>query len=417
MKTISYRSFASGLGVVLLAACSDATGPVSAAPAAVNPVSKSVTAVACTVSVSTETVTCGAPSSALQGAASKGVSPHLVIGGQNTNVKLTSSNFARSADSISFSVRVQNLIEQQIGTEDGDSLSAEGVRVFFASGPTPVGAGSVTIANADGEDLYLNALTPYFQYDVILPQGAVSPAKTWKFALANGATDFTFVVYVAAEVQFPNGYVALLPRLLILSPGDVVQVPGEHRNALGRPTGNPLAYSEASSTAPTITSSGTITANVYQNAIARIEVSSGASRELPGTGYVFVCPSVVIGNGASFGADLDGNDCWSALHRDDNYLPGTSHYGDLYRITLQAGQEIVINMTAQGSPLDPELVLADAAGNPVAANDDVAAGNVDSRITYVAPRTGQYIIQATSFQPAETGSYNLAVTVNSSGVP
>jgi hypothetical protein len=410
MKTISYRSFASGLGVMLLAACSDTTGPLATtAPEAVAP-ARALTAVACTVSVRDESVSCGTPSA---NAASKGVSPHLVIGGQNTNVKLTSSNFVRTAGQISFDVRVQSLIEQAMGTEDDSTLSEEGVRVFFASGPTPIGGGTVSILNADGADAYLGAEDPYFQYDEILEQGETSAAKTWQFGLADGATDFTFVVYVAAEVPFPNGYVALLPRLLILNPGEVMQVPGEHRNALGRPTGNALFYTTATSTAPTITPTGTITANVYNNKIARLEVSSGAARELPNTGYVFVCPSQVITSGASFGATLD-DTCFSALHRRDNYLPGTSYYGDLYRITLQAGDEITINMQAPGVPLDPELVLADPSGLNVADNDDIDAegDNFDSRIVYTARRTGQYIIQATSYLPGETGAYTLSVMVN-----
>ncbi len=411
MKTISYRSFASGLGVVLLAACSDATAPI-AAPSAVNPVSKSVTAVACTVSVSTESVSCAGPSSAPSSlAANKGVSPQLIVGGQNTNVTLASSNFVRSAGAISFDVTVKNLIEQPLGTLDGSTVDANGIRVFFAGGPTPISGGTVTVQNADGTAMFLGSNQPYFKYNVMLQQGQTTPAKTWQFALAGGATDFTFTVYVAAEALYPNGYVANVQRQLILDPNETAQLTGVARSAYGRPTGAAVTYTMDTTTGPSVTSAGLVSAGAVRG-VAHVRATSGLAPAIAGAGYVSVCQSTVVASGASVNASLDASDCWSSLHRNDGFLPGTSYYGDLYRITLQAGDQVTITMSAPNSSLDPELVLADSFGAPVAANDDISSNNLDSQIIYTVPAAGRYVIQATSFMPRETGAYNLAVTVN-----
>ena len=66
------------------------------------------------------------------------VAGDLIIGGQNVNVKLTSSNVAYNSGTgrFTFDVTVQNLIPQPLGTTDGTTLAPGGVSVFFTSGPT-----------------------------------------------------------------------------------------------------------------------------------------------------------------------------------------------------------------------------------------------------------------------------------------
>ena len=92
---------------------------------------------------------------------------------------------------------------------------------------------------------------------------------------------------------------------------------------------------------------------------------------------------------------------------------------DWYRITLTAGQKIVIAMNGTGlygSGLqDPYLYLRDSSGALLAQNDD-AGGFVNSRIVFTAPASGIYYIDAAAWETATlpagytgTGSYQLSV--------
>jgi alpha-tubulin suppressor-like RCC1 family protein len=121
------------------------------------------------------------------------------VGNQNHYVRLTSSNVLVVADTFSVDVTVQNLLQQALGTTDGTTLNAAGVRVFFSVAPTD----GVTILNADGTGTFTASNQPYFEYDQVLQPAQISSAKTWRFVL-NGATGFTFEVYVNAEVPDPT---------------------------------------------------------------------------------------------------------------------------------------------------------------------------------------------------------------------
>jgi hypothetical protein len=145
------------------------------------------------------TLTC-APASVAPGAAA------TIIGGQGTNVRLTSSgtSYDEATGIVRSDVTVHNLMAQALGTADGAFPSPEGVRVFFHTGPTVTeGTGSVTVANADGEDVFTAAGQKYFQYAGLLAPGATSPAREWRFNVPATATYFVFTVYVAAAVPGP----------------------------------------------------------------------------------------------------------------------------------------------------------------------------------------------------------------------
>lgn len=127
----------------------------------------------------------------------------VTLGGQNHFVRLASSGTAYDGvtDVLSSSVTVQNLLAAAIGTPDGALPDADGVRVFFATGPTK----GVTVGNASGVAAFTAAGQPYFQYsggelgsDGMLAAGETSVARTWQFQM-NGAASFTFVVYVQAQ--------------------------------------------------------------------------------------------------------------------------------------------------------------------------------------------------------------------------
>ena len=75
---------------------------------------------------------------------------------------------------------------------------------------------------------------------------------------------------------------------------------------------------------------------------------------------------------------------------------------------LAAGKTYVIDMVSPDQKaLDPYLVLTDAAGKKLAADDD-SGGGLNARITFRAEHAGIFRIQATTFN-AGVGPFTLTV--------
>ncbi len=73
---------------------------------------------------------------------------------------------------------------------------------------------------------------------------------------------------------------------------------------------------------------------------------------------------------------------------------------DMFRVSLTAGWQYSFDLKSVGNAdtalSDPYLVLLDAAGKPLAYDDDTG-GNLNSQITYTAPSTGNYYLAASDF--------------------
>ena len=87
-------------------------------------------------------------------------------------------------------------------------------------------------------------------------------------------------------------------------------------------------------------------------------------------------------------------------------------YTDLYKFNGTAGQQISIAMNS--TAVDSYLVLHTPSGDG-SVDDDDGGGGVNARIpagngTFTLPETGSYIIEASSANPAELGTYTLIVT-------
>jgi hypothetical protein len=87
---------------------------------------------------------------------------------------------------------------------------------------------------------------------------------------------------------------------------------------------------------------------------------------------------------------------------------------DWFRVVFTAGATYTIGETGHagggGTLADPFLQLHDASGAVVAVNDDITPGaNPDSRITFVAPTTGVYYIDAGAFLDGYAGTYLISV--------
>ncbi|MCI0683040.1 MAG: pre-peptidase C-terminal domain-containing protein [Gemmataceae bacterium] len=83
-----------------------------------------------------------------------------------------------------------------------------------------------------------------------------------------------------------------------------------------------------------------------------------------------------------------------------------------YSVQLEAGKSYAIEMDAVGAGavvFDPYLRVENPAANFHREDDDSGVGELDSRIVFLAPQAGTYIITATTFAPRMQGNYRLTV--------
>ncbi|HSU17328.1 hypothetical protein [Longimicrobium sp.] len=204
------RALAAALLALGAAACSDRANPVGPGPGTGTPPGTpgtpiTIQALECTGNRQTLAVSCAAalPAGSTQG--------DIIVGNQGVLVKLTSSNVAYNSGTgqFTFDVTVQNLIQQPMGTTDGTTTDPNGVRVFFSSGPTVTGGTGTAAVVPDGFATFTAAGQPFYQYNQLLAQNATSGAKTWTLVMPPTVTSFTFLLYVSAPVEYPNGYITL----------------------------------------------------------------------------------------------------------------------------------------------------------------------------------------------------------------
>lgn len=179
-----------------LAACSDGNSPTVVEPILPPPAS-TVATLACTADVRAGTVSCADPDAPL----GDGVRADRIVGGQNTYLKLASSNVAYDAASriFAFDVTVQNLLVQRMGTEDGQTVS--GIRVFFAGPPAATqGSGSIDVDNPDGEGVFTGSGQPYFTYAGTLGHLETSAPRRWRLSVPTSVTAFGFTLYVSTPL-------------------------------------------------------------------------------------------------------------------------------------------------------------------------------------------------------------------------
>ncbi|HEU4882534.1 MAG TPA: Ig-like domain-containing protein [Longimicrobium sp.] len=250
-----------------LAACTD-RNPAAAGPEPARPPS-SLSMMTCTVSVQAGTMHCGTPG------AGSGVSA-AVLGNQGENVRLRSTGMSYDGTStFRMDVTVENLTGQALGTADGVTPSADGVRVFFHSGPVATGGqGSVAVQNADGEGIFLAPGQKYFQYDGLLPPGDTTPAKEWRFTLPNTVTSFGFSVYLAAPVRAEAGWISMLPVAAAVAVGDTQRVAATVRTLTGGAADGVAAWTSSNGSVATVDAQGLVTG--VAAGVATITATSGA---------------------------------------------------------------------------------------------------------------------------------------------
>jgi hypothetical protein len=191
-------------------------------------------------------------------------------------------------------VTVQNLIGQALGTTDGSSLHADGVRVFFHTGPSVTsGTGTVTVSNASGTGTFTGSNQPYHQYDEILATGEVSQAKTWTWDVDPTVVTFEFTVYVWAPIQYDDGWVDVSPVDPEVGIGLTETLSAVVRNRVGLAVSGPTVT--WSSSAPSIAEVDPGTGEVTGMAEGTSTVcASSSGPEADGCVAVTVKPAVVV---------------------------------------------------------------------------------------------------------------------------
>jgi hypothetical protein len=194
------RSFATFAALIigasaLIVACTD-TLPTDISTREPN-TERALLSLKCTASIAARTVSCGGLS------LPSGLKAEIV-GDQNVNVKLTSSNVSYNSGThiFEFDVTVQNLMNEAIGTYGDGVPDPEGIQVFFNSGPTVTGGtGVVTALNATGNSAFTGGNQPYFTYNEILSKNQVSSAKTWQLDVPSTVSAFDFTLLLETETQ------------------------------------------------------------------------------------------------------------------------------------------------------------------------------------------------------------------------
>jgi hypothetical protein len=115
------------------------------------------------------------------------------------------------------------------------------------------------------------------------------------------------------------------------------------------------------------------------------------------------CVRLPVSPGVPASGSLADTDCESPHRRGAK--------AELHFFQGVAGQRVTIAMSS--SAFDSYLILVGPDNRIVASNDDVAAGNSNSRIEALLSSTGTYTIEATSYRAGARGTYSLSLAVSS----
>ncbi|HET6232821.1 MAG TPA: Ig-like domain-containing protein [Longimicrobiaceae bacterium] len=236
LRSTPRARIAAAVLVLLLSACRDQSDPLAPTPKPGTPGAPAeptnLVALDCKGDREAKRVDC-----TLAQPTAGGANADLIVGNQNTYVTLASTNEAYNSGTgqFTFDVTVKNLIPQPLGTTDGSTLSPNGVRVFFFTGPAATsGTGTVAVV-PDGFATFTGAGQPFYQYNQVLATGATSSARTWTLVMPPTVTTFAFQVYVSAPVQFPDGFVKIAPTVTSLRPGTPQALTATVVTAVGNP--------------------------------------------------------------------------------------------------------------------------------------------------------------------------------------
>lgn len=249
-------------GVAVLAACSDARGPVAAAAPRAVP-GTLLSTLQCSANTVTGSVTCREKTPS-------GPGSRVILTGPNGGmIQLTSSNIGATADTFAFDVTVLHRIVQPLGTTDGTTGDVGGVRVFFSTPPYVTSKTNnnalawIGVANPDGSAVFENSTSAeFFQYNSPLAHNTTSESRRWRFNLINVNT-FSFEAKVWGEVKYPNGWTTLTPSNLTVAVNDNDQVRAVVRDVYGQAINDSVSWTSSNTAVLTVVPTARQFADVY----------------------------------------------------------------------------------------------------------------------------------------------------------
>jgi len=97
----------------------------------------------------------------------------------------------------------------------------------------------------------------------------------------------------------------------------------------------------------------------------------------------------------------------SLTDQDEKDTKMKTSFRKVFTVKLMEGQTYKIDLVSKD--FDTFLRLEDAKKKELGFNDDFAPPGLDSRLIYVAPKSGEYRVIATTFAPAKTGLFTVEV--------
>jgi hypothetical protein len=293
----------------------------------------------------------------------------VTYSGQNVYVRLTNSpaHYDNVSEELTFDVDVTNLIPQTLGVDSLGNVSPDGIRIVFNSRNPQ----TIQVLDSAGSADFLSPSSPYYQYPGGLADSATTAPKGWRLHVPNTSPNFSFVVYVNAEVKKPRGYVDVYPSTATLVPTQTQQLLDTVRTFAGTPTGQTVHWS----------SSDTLIAKVNTTTGLVTAVSDGTvtitARALPDTSASITHPS---GTATITVASVSA--AQSTITADSSTLT----VGDTTILTVQVKRSNGANYTQSAGPVilhaTSGTLLTDSAGSVVS---DTATDNGNG--TYTARLT------------------------------
>lgn len=220
---------------VALAACSDNADPLlrNAPETPIRPAAFAAAYLRCTADVRAGTVACrevATPQSGLGGA----LGSHYIYVEGAPHVLLPINDYVATSTDVEFDMQVENLVPQPIATDDGVTLHARGVRVFFWINPyVTSGTGSVSIIQPSTTGTFTAPNQAYHQWDeIIQPQATSAAEKHFHFGLTGTVNTFDFLLGISTNMEWAAITLASSDAET-LAVGDSVDLDAFRLNALG----------------------------------------------------------------------------------------------------------------------------------------------------------------------------------------
>ena len=161
----------------------------------------------------------------------------LVLTGQHADVAVLIDDAVFRDSAVTFSAVVKNLTGQRIGTTNGTDADPRGIRLVFVP---PADTGDIMPLAAPvptavvTRDSSTSTAAPAIRLTGVLDSGSVSAAAEVTLRLPSAAKRVRFALVVVAPVQFPRGWIRIMPAAIVAAVGQPTRLTADTYTAVGR---------------------------------------------------------------------------------------------------------------------------------------------------------------------------------------